>query len=110
MNSQSNNVPHEYANTIKQRLDYFERVKEKMDEERTEEEALLDRAQRLMELKNTDGWKMDMEPKLVEMLITLESQFCSSDDKNKCFALVRAYDELKRFKLWIDESAEIRRS
>jgi len=60
------------------------------------------RTQRLIELKKTDVYKLDIEPKLVEMLTGLEGMSDSTKDPIECFALRRAYQYLRDFKLWID--------
>lgn len=84
--------------------DYMMELEKKWAEEEKERDRNLERRlERLKELKNTDVWKYDIEPKLVETLIHLETQFCSTEDINRRFALVEAYNAIKVLKIWFDE-------
>ena len=65
------------------------------------------RANRIRELKKSEVWEKDLEPKIVQTLVDLETQFCSTKDINQRYALVESYTTIKEFKLWIDELAEM---
>ena len=57
---------------------------------------------RLKEFRDTPVWKQDIEPRLIDILTSLEAAFCSTKDVHKRYALVEAYVYMKDLKLWLD--------
>lgn len=98
----------EWQKVVKERKGYMENLKGKSTEQKTEEEDIYRRRDRIREFKQSEVWKLDLEPKLIEILINLETQFCSTRDIYQRYALVEAYTTIKDFKLWINEVSEIK--
>ena len=96
----------EHKKAIDARRGYIEGLKE--IEKREENIDLQQRGARVQEFRRSEVWEKDIEPKLIGMLITLETNFCSTKDFYERGALVEAYSKIKEFKLWIDEISEIR--
>jgi hypothetical protein len=63
-------------------------------------------AERLKEFVKSKVYKLDIEPRLIEILTGLEGMSDSTKDPIECFALRRVYNYFKDFKLWLDTPAE----